>query len=156
MAKKSKSKKWFFIGQGGLNRALSIILVVAVLGALGALGYLAGAPNVGEKFSEFYILGLDGEASDYPSRLAVGEEGRVVLGIYNREHETVTYRVEVNIDGISNNRIAEITIANEQRWEEVMAFTPERVGDKQKVEFLLFKSEQIQSYRELYLWLDVR
>ncbi|GAI18944.1 unnamed protein product, partial [marine sediment metagenome] len=53
-------------GRGALDRILSIILVVAVLGALGMLGYVIAAPKVGEKFTEFYILGLSGKATDYP------------------------------------------------------------------------------------------
>ncbi len=41
----------------------------------------------GERFTEFYILGLEGKADNYPDELTVGEEGRVILGIVNHEHE---------------------------------------------------------------------
>jgi len=33
-------------------------------------------PNVGEKFTEFYILGLEDKAIDYPTELMGGEERR--------------------------------------------------------------------------------
>ena len=138
------------------GRALAGILALAALGALGALGYVVATPNVGEKFTEFYILGLGGEAEGYPALLTVGEEGRVVVGIINREHETVTYRVEVQIDGVINNEVGPVILEHGERWEEEVGFTPGRVGDKQKMEFLLFRQGQGEPYQRLYLWLDVR
>jgi len=73
------------------DKTLSIILVVTVLGALGVMGYVIATPKVGEKFTEFYILGQEGNAGSYPSELTVGEEGRVIAGIVNNEYETVGY-----------------------------------------------------------------
>jgi len=58
------------------DKALSIILALAILGALGTLGYAIASPKVGERFTEFYIEGLEGKAADYPEELVVGEEGR--------------------------------------------------------------------------------
>ena len=37
--------------------------------------YVIITPKEGEKFTEFYILGPNGTASDYPTELKVGEEG---------------------------------------------------------------------------------
>lgn len=50
---------------------------------------------MGEKFTEFYTLGLSGKATDYPKELAISAEAKVIVGIINQERETVTYRVEV-------------------------------------------------------------
>jgi len=61
---------------GGIwGRVPSIILALAVIGALGVLDYTITNPKVGEKFTEFYILGLDGKSIDYPEELIVGERG---------------------------------------------------------------------------------
>ncbi len=143
-------------GVGVWDRVLSIILVLAILGALGTLGYVVATPNVGEKFTEFYLLDLSGEAKDYPNLLMVGEEGKVVVGIINREHEAVTYRVEVRIDEVISNEVGPVTLENDGKWEEIVGFTPDRVGDKQKVEILLYRQGQTEAYQSLYLWLDVR
>ena len=73
----------------GWDKALSIILVIVILGALGALGYAIARPHAGERFTEFYIEGLKGKAADYPEELVVGGEGKVIVGIINREQEII-------------------------------------------------------------------
>ena len=37
-----------------------------------------------------------------------------------------------------------------------MGFTPDRVGDEQKVEFLLYKQGGSEVYLRLHLWLGVQ
>jgi len=144
-------------GGGVWDRALSSILVLILLGALGMLVYTVLIPRVEERFTEFYLLGLSGEAEDYTRLLAVGEEGEVVVGIINREQETVTYRVKVRIGGvISNEVVGPVILEHDEKWEEVVGFTPDRVGDRQKVEFLLYKQGQGEAYLGLHLWVDVR
>jgi len=121
---------------------------------LGALGCVIATPKAGERFTEFYILGLTGKAMDYPKELKVGEEGKVIVGIINREHEIVSYRVEVTIGGVKNNEVKVIVLEHDEKWEGEVNFVPKVAGENQKVEFLLFKNEEVESY-SLYLWLDV-
>jgi len=143
-------------GGGVWDRALSVILALAILGALGTLGYAIASPKVGERFTEFYIEGLEGKAIGYPKELVVGEEGKVIVGIINREHETVTYQVEVAIDGVKNNEVGPVALDHDGEWEEIVGFTSGRAGDNQKVEFLLYKQGQNEIYQRLHLWVDVR
>lgn len=143
-------------GMGAWDRMLSITLTLAIVGALGMLGWSLASPKVGERFTEFYIEGLEGKATDYPQELALGEEGKVIVGIINREQETVTYRVEVAIDGVKNNEIGPVALDHDGKWEEIISFTPVRTGENQKVEFLLYKQGQNEVYQKLHLWVDVR
>ena len=138
-----------------LNKVLSIVLMVAILGAIGTLAYIITSPKVGERFTEFYILGLEGKAEGYPKELKVEEEGAVIVGIVNRERETVTYRLEVTIDGLRHNEVGPIVLGHGERWEREVGFTPVKVGEKQKVEFMLYKSGQNEPYRTLDLRIDV-
>jgi uncharacterized membrane protein len=87
---------------GRLGFFLFSTLVLLILGAIGMLIYTVGVPSE-EKFTEFYLLDFNDEAKDYPKLLKVGEEGKLVGSIINRENETLTYRVEVSIDGVKNN-----------------------------------------------------
>lgn len=78
-----------------IDRVLNIILVIAIASSLIALVYVVAVPKQGEKFTEFYILGPGGKASDYPTNLTVGEEGGIIIGIANHEYRTVDYAVEI-------------------------------------------------------------
>ena len=145
-------------GRGGdiWGRTLSIILVLVILGTLGILGYVLSNPVLEVGFTEFYILGLSGEAADYPGKLRLGTDGEVMLGIINQEHEPATYRIEIVIDGGKNNEIGPMMLEHDNKWEEMVNFTPDRIGDKQKVEFLLYKQGHNEVYQKLSLWVDVR
>ena len=143
-------------GPGIQNKALSIILVLAVLGALGMMGYAIAKPKIEQKFTEFYVLGLEGEAADYPNELKVGSSGTVTIGIINHEHQSVSYRIEVRINGAKNNEVGPIVLENGEKWMQEVGFVPHIAGEKQRVEFLLFKNRESKPYLEaLRLWVDV-
>ena len=61
--------------------------------------YVIAVPKEGEKFTEFYILGPGGKTEDYPTNLAVGEEGKVIIGVVNHEYAPATYELEVWFGG---------------------------------------------------------
>jgi len=74
-------------GMGNLDKVLSVGLIVAIVAALGCLGYVIAKPKQGEKFTEFYILGQEAKAENYPRELTVGEDARVILGVVNHEYQ---------------------------------------------------------------------
>lgn len=141
---------------GAGDKVLLVILIIVLAGALGMLGYTIAQPKVGERFTEFYILGIDGEAADYPGELVVGEVGKVIVGIVNQEHEAVDYRVEVRINGMKNNEVGPVMLEHEQGWEGEVSFIPTVSGENEKVEFCLFQNGEAEPCLEpLYLWLSV-
>ncbi len=59
-----------------LDKSLTVILTLSILAAVGTLIYTVANPKVGERFTEFYILGTEtGKAEGYPKELKVGEAG---------------------------------------------------------------------------------
>ncbi|MFC1992225.1 DUF1616 domain-containing protein [Chloroflexota bacterium] len=142
--------------QGLIDKILLGILVAAILGAVGTLIYVIATPRVGEKFTEFYMLGLDGKTIAYPTELKVWEEGSVRIGIINREHEIVSYQLKVRVDGIGNNQMDPIELRHDEKWEEAVSFTPDRAGENQKVEFLLYNNEDTEPYLKLHLWVNTK
>ena len=139
------------------NRALSIALVILILGSIGTLAYAIVTPKQGEKFTEFYVLGPNGEAEGYSTELSIGETGKVILGIGNQEGEdNLVYNVELSIDGELKQTIGPLTLADEEKWEEGVSFIPDKMGENQKVEFNLYKQGEDEPYKVLYLWLDVQ
>ncbi len=143
-------------GDSAWNKLLSVVLVIAILGALGMLGYMAATPRGEEEFTEFYILGLEGEAADYPKELNPEETGVVLVGIINHEQETKGYRVEVISAGKLIGQLESVTLQDEQEFENKLYFSPVVTGVKMKVEFLLFKEGESEPYRSLHLWIDVK
>lgn len=65
-----------------LNKALSVVLLLVMVATIGAIVYLAVTPHIGELFTEFYVLGLDGKAEDYPRAVKVGQKAQVILGMW--------------------------------------------------------------------------
>ncbi len=140
-----------------LDKALSVILAVSILGTIAVLIYVVAFPKVGEKFTEFYILGLGGKAIDYPKELTVGESGKVIVGIVNHEQKTTRYRIEVRINGTKKNEVGPVVLDNEGKWENTLSFIPDTVGDNEKVEFFLYKDNDTEPPAEqLHLWIDVK
>ncbi|MBE8539387.1 DUF1616 domain-containing protein [Geoglobus acetivorans] len=78
-----------------LDKALTVVLLIAIFASIATLIYVITTPKPGEKFTEFYILGPEGKAADYPTKLWVGQNGTVIIGIVNHEYRTVNYTVEV-------------------------------------------------------------
>ena len=142
-------------GRGTLDKALAVILVLSAIGAIGMLTYAVAIPKVGERFTDFYVLGPEGMAGDYPRELVLGEEGKVILGVVNREHEEATYLVRIMVGGDKVQEIGPISLAHEGKWEAAVAFTPGEAGENQKVEFLLFKGGKGEPYQRVHFWLDV-
>lgn len=140
----------------GLRKILSVILIMAILGAIGVLGYFIMTPKLKDNFTEFYTLGPSDKATDYPRDISRGEEVRVIIGIVNHEQQVVSYRIEVRIDGVKNNGVGAVVLANEQKWQEILSFTPDKAGDNQKVEFLLYRLDQNEVYRQLHLRINVK
>ena len=148
-------------GQSRLDRALSVILALAITGAVVTLVYVIATPKVGERFTEFYILGTGGRAEGYPTELSPGERGEVILGIVNHEQEEMPYRVEVTLDGgdelriwladeegasAVGNVIAVEALGHEEKWEGNLLLEPLRTGEKLKLELLLFSPKLRQGH----------
>jgi uncharacterized membrane protein len=166
-------------GGSGLDRALSIILVIAILAAIITTVYVIAVPKEGEKFTEFFVLGKDQKAADYPSHIMAGENNTLYIGIGNHEYKNITYTVETyletmtldertntsSLDAMSRIDRFRVPVSDNQT-----VILPYRFSAKKttynRIEFLLFNEtvpgDQItgmnrinQSYRDLHLWLTV-
>ncbi len=139
-----------------MHRFLTVVLALAIFIALVSLVFVAATPTANERTTDFYILGLSGKATDYPSQLTVGGEGKVRVGIINREYNTTAYRIEVVINGVITNNIGPITLQKDGKWEEIVSFIPRQAGDSQKVEFFLYKEGEDKPYRTVYFRTNVQ
>lgn len=142
-------------GMSRLDRVLSVLLVASILFAVGSLAYVITTPKVGEKFTEFYILGPGGKAEGYPRELKAGQEATVILGVVNHEYSAVEYRVEIRAADKVIKTMDSIKLDHEGKYENPVSFSVKQTGQKIKVEFLLYRSSDSEPYRNLHLWVDV-
>lgn len=138
-----------------LGKALFISLVVAILAASGGIVYLSVTPQPSEKFTEFYILGPQGKAENYPQQVIAGASVDIIIGVVNHEYQPATYRLEITINGIRNKEVDIGTLAHEQKWEQKISFIAQTPGDEQTVEFWLYKDNQVEPYSQLDIKIDV-
>ena len=170
-------------GDSTFNKSFSIILIILIFSALGVLGYTIAVPRIGERFTEFYILGADGKAQDYPTQYtlkdgqiiqvvygdgtvdAISGLGKVTMGIVNHEHKTEVYYVKMTIDGepvrisIGGTPMDTLDIVKLQpgeKWEKEIGIIPQHTGDAQKVELLLYKDGETTSTNSLQLSVNVK
>ncbi|NPA62801.1 MAG: DUF1616 domain-containing protein [Methanococci archaeon] len=93
-----------------LDKILTVILTIAIILSFATLIYVISHPNQTEHFTEFYILGKNGKAYDYPTELFVGENATVIIGIVNHEGRDVNYYVEIYLVNLTYNETLNKTI----------------------------------------------
>lgn len=135
-----------------IDKILSVLLIISIIAALVTLVYVIVTPKVGEKFTEFYILGLEGKAADYPTEYKIGESEEVIMGVVNHEYEDVEYTFKLKLQ---DNILYEesFILSNEEKLEKKIEIKPDTTGENMKLQFLLFKNDEL--YRDLHLWINV-
>jgi uncharacterized membrane protein len=149
-------------------------LAILLLIAIAATVYLILVPAEAEPFTEFYLLNEDGVAAAYPTRMTVGVQELVFVGVTNHEGGNTRYTVEVFLLNQTGNALIgktvpvdsfTITVPDGETLEQPVRITP-KDPSRNRFEFLLFKGDapgpEIQnfdrtdaSYRDLYLWVEI-
>lgn len=144
---------------GKLNLALVVVLTLALLASVSFLAYAVLAPQPGEPFTGFYVLGPDGDAGNYPERMRLGDAAPVIVGITNHEHRDMAYDLVVLLnDSVNTSRLYEenVFVVNGQTWEKRIELKPDLTGTDLKIELLLYADGNYTApYRDLRLFVDV-
>ena len=160
-------------GSSASSKGLTLVLLGSIIGATSILGYLALAPSPLQQFTEFHVLGPDGNASGYPTNLTPSQPGVVIIEVVNHEAANVRYYVQVDLAAIrfsfnettgrnetfAFNRTTlstyNVTLADGQNWVKRYTFMISSVG-LWKLQFLLRGSENFSSLdQELHLFVVV-
>ncbi|WP_436926759.1 DUF1616 domain-containing protein [Halosimplex amylolyticum] len=124
--------------QEPVRRTLTVVLLVVLASSVAGVVYVAvNPPETTDPYTEFYVLGPSGNASDYPTNLTVGESGEFIVGLTNHEHGSTTYSVVARLgDRPIVNR--SVTLADEETWESNVSFVAESPGEH-RLRILLYK-----------------
>jgi uncharacterized membrane protein len=142
-----------------LNRAIVLVLSLCILASVAFLLWAVLVPDKGEAFTEFYVLGPDGKAGDYPARMHPGDIAPVIAGIVNHEHRDMAYDLVVTLnDSVNVTRLYEenVTVTDGSTWEKMIELKPDLTGTGLKIELLLYANgNYTMPYRDLRLIVDV-
>jgi uncharacterized membrane protein len=163
-------------------KPFTVILAGVLLLALITLGYTAAAFPQDEKFTEFYILGLNGQARDYPTEFVMDTDtvisvvygngsietadarGRLIIGIVNHQQQPTSYSVDLLMDGDpidifykeqTLKDLDNIELAQNEKWEQEIEFAPQQPGSRQSLEIRL-KDSNSSIINSLRMWIDVK
>ncbi|PWR71781.1 hypothetical protein DLD82_13470 [Methanospirillum stamsii] len=170
---------FFSDGQTRFDRILSIILLISIITAISVTIFVIAVPKEGEKFTEFFILGENQMAADYPSKVFVGVQYPLFIGVGNHEYRNITYTIETHVMNMTFNPEDNtstimamdlidkdtLTIPHNETITRPYTFIPPGTGYN-RIEFLLFNesvpNETIKnmdrinaSYRDLHLWTQI-
>lgn len=137
------------------NTLASLLAVVLFVGVAG-LGITAVFPvDTDEPFTEFYVLGSDGDANGYPQNLTVGESASFIVGVTNHERGEVSYTLVMSERGETLTE-EEFTVARGDTWERELRYSPDSPGQK-RVQLKLYKDSASSGdpYRQLRLVISV-
>lgn len=154
-----------------LDKALTVMLVCAIVASVSVLIYVIVTPKTGERFTEFYILGPEGKADKYPTKMDWGQNGTVIIGVANHEYANKTYRIDAILhnESIWTEYVSLPSIPVDidknwtKQWEITFNFTISHPSDY-RMNFFLFMADnktELESinplnetpYRSLHLWV---
>jgi len=166
--------------ESGVDRLLSVVLTLVILVVIITTVYVITAPNDGERFTEFFILGENRTATDYPDLIISGLNYPMFVGVGNYEYQNITYTIETWIlqtefDNVTNTTsiiamdpIDQLSLTLTHNETKVIPYnlSVKKIGYN-RVEFLLFNEsvpgpevsgrDRINtSYRDNHLWVDIQ
>ncbi|ABR54105.1 Protein of unknown function DUF1616 [Methanococcus vannielii SB] len=155
-----------------LDKALTVILIISVIFSVMTLGYVISNPKQGEKFTEFYILGKEGKAYNYPNEVFLNEKNTLRIGLSNHEGKKVNYSIEIWLVNLTydtklnKTKIHKMYFMDEinvleldhkpvnidknwtKQWETEYNFTIDKPGNWQQW-YLLFKNTDEDEFEKL-------
>ncbi len=137
------------------RRLFGLLGLALCLFAIGAIAIIV-TPKPGERLTEFYILGPEGLAENYPREALVGQPITVTMGITNREGVWSQYRVEAVPEGEVLQRAGPIDLGDGETKEWPLELVLQKTGKDVKIEFLLYRDYGNDPYRSLRLWIEVK
>jgi uncharacterized membrane protein len=159
------------------DAALNVVLAVVVVVSLGGVAYATAVPGDGERFTEFYLLAEDADgdlvAAGYPTEFTAGEPRSQYVGLRNREGETVSYTVVVQLQRVTvtndSVRVREREplrrftpeVAAGESWRRNHTVVPTLTGERLRLTYLLYRGAPPaeptvgNADQHAYTWIDV-
>ena len=155
------SSRWWRGLEPTDRRLFSFAGGALVLAGLAA-AWIFLVPSDAEFMTEFYMLGPEGLAENFPRQATVEETLEVTIGVTNRERYPQEYYLEIwQVDPWRKDQRSLIVstisfslqVGETRQWEQ--PWQVEWAGEDQQFEFLLYNGGNPEPYRRLLLWMDI-
>lgn len=118
--------------------SVAVFIVIMLMVSLPAYEIMKPSEQTVQSYSEFYVLGPDGNnITEYPNNLTSGENGMVTMVLVNHENQETSYQITTTSNQTVMDEINVILQPNEKK-EIPYNFTAGEPAVK-KLEFLLYK-----------------
>lgn len=131
--------------------ALLAILIISII----LVVYLVVFHNPGQDYTEFYMVDHNNNTTDFPINITRNSVALLNIGITNQEHQDMNYTIKVKKD---NKTI--YTLEKSLKDKENLEFPyymdrTTNIGINQTINFELYKNNDTNPYRTLYLRYNV-
>jgi uncharacterized membrane protein len=140
--------------QAPVTRVLLVSLSLTFAAAATGLLLTLLLPGTSHQFTEFFVLGSEGQAENYPRDLRSSESIALILGVVNYEEHQQQYQIVVMHGNKVLTETAPFSIVHGERSVQAIRFSIDETGTGQPISFLLFRDGQQTPYRRLHLWMD--
>lgn len=138
------------------DKLFIIIMVTSLFLAAGGVGYMMATDNSGDAYTEFYLLGAEGQFQNQPVSLHVREEMKISCAVVNHEFRSTVYTIVMEVNGKRILSLQPVEIPHGTKWEKAAVFSPAEAVDKGKVELYLYKDRNVEPHRYLSFWINVQ
>ena len=132
-----------------------LLLVVGLAVLVGVTTWKIQQPIRSQEFTEFYILGPDGMADNYPTTMRVGQTHRVIVGVVNREGADRIYHLVVLQEGVPIGSVGSLALGHGRSWEGQVGVMPAMPAQGTRIEFHLYREPETNPSYKLTLVVDV-
>lgn len=136
-----------------VDRTLSIIIgIFLIIGIIGVV-YISFTPYEVDNYTEFYLLGPDGNAGNYPTNLTNGETGKLTLGVVNHEYSNTSYLLKITKN---SETLKEESFTLENNRNKSIPFDFKAETGQYKIQFDLYKLPDTKNvYRSVFILVNV-
>lgn len=138
------------------ERRLITMLAATLLLAGLATTWIVVVPADADFMTEFYILGKDGLAEDYPRSTLVDDPFMLTIGVTNLEREPATYWIIIKVGDRMIGNMEPFTLGIGGTWRGQLSLAMPDAGDNQRIDLFLGREDYSFPYRSLRLWMDVK
>jgi uncharacterized membrane protein len=151
---------WVGLQQG--ERRMLLVMAAALIFALFTAAWVFLVPSSADYMTEFYMLGPEGLAQNFPRQASMGQSITVTLAVTNRERTSMQYLVEVwqvdPLDGTHRQQVGRAPLfivpgGETSQWDQT--WQPAWSGQDQQFEFLLYTANDPDPYRQLLLCMNI-